>query len=47
MGADNSLSSKYLYAVLATVLAVAVVLVLASVAARLGGEANITREAEG
>ena len=47
MGADDSLSSKYLYAVLATVLAVVVVLMLARLAARVGGEAAISREAEG
>ncbi len=46
LGTNESLSSKYLYAVLATLLAVAVVLVLARVAARGGGEAVITREAD-
>ena len=47
MGADDSLSSKYVYAVLATGLAVVVVLVLARIAARVGGEAAINREPEG
>lgn len=47
MGSDESLASKYTYAVLATVLAVVVVLVLARLAAKVGGEATISREAEG
>lgn len=46
-GGDDSLSSKYIYAVFATVLAVVVVLMLARVAAKVGGEAAISREAEG
>lgn len=44
---DESLSSKYIYAVLATVIAVVVVLGLSKLAARIGGEAAISREAEG
>ena len=47
MADDESLTSKYVYAVLATVIAVAVVLGLARLAARVGGEAAISREAEG
>lgn len=47
MGADDSLSSKYIYAVLATILAVVVIVILARMAARMGGEAAISREAEG
>lgn len=47
MGANDSLASKYTYAVLVTLLAVAVVLTLARMAARVGGEAAISREAEG
>lgn len=47
LGSDESLASKYTYAVLATALAVLVVLVLARLAARVGGEAAINREAEG
>ena len=47
MGADDSLASKYIYAVLATILAVVVILVLARMAARVGGEAAISREADG
>lgn len=47
LGGDDSLASKYTYAVLATILAVVVVLVLARVAGKVGGEAAISREAEG
>ncbi len=45
--ADDSLAGLYTYAVLATVLAVAVLIMLARLATRIGGEAVITREAEG
>jgi hypothetical protein len=44
---DESLSAKYTYAILATVIAVVVVLVLAKLASKVGGEAAIQREAEG
>ena len=44
---DESLAGKYTYAILATVIAVVVVLVLTRLAAKVGGEAAITREAEG
>ena len=44
---DDSLSAKYTYAILATVIAVVVVLVLAKLASKVGGEAAIAREAEG
>jgi uncharacterized membrane protein YjjP (DUF1212 family) len=47
MADDESLTSKYLYAILATVIAVIVVLILARLAAKVGGEAAIAREAEG
>lgn len=47
MADDDSLSAKYIYAGLATAIAVIVVLVLAKVAAKVGGEAAIQREAEG
>lgn len=47
MGGSDSLASKYVYAVFATALAVIVVLLLAKVAARVGGEAAIKREADG
>ena len=46
LGGDDSLSSKYIYAIVATVIAVVVVLLLTRVAARIGGEAIITREAD-
>ena len=46
-GTDDSLSGLYAYAVIATVLAIVVLLVLARAASRIGGEAAITREAEG
>lgn len=45
--ADDSLAGLYTYAILATLVAVIVVLVLSRVAARIGGEAAISREAEG
>lgn len=44
---DDSLAGKYTYAILATAIAVIVVLVLTRVAAKVGGEAAISREAEG
>ena len=44
---DDSLAGLYTYAIAATVIAVAVVLILARIAARIGGEAAISREAEG
>jgi hypothetical protein len=44
---DESLSAKYTYAILATAIAVIVVLVLAKLASKVGGEAAIQREAEG
>jgi hypothetical protein len=47
MDSDDSLGSKYVYAIFATLLAVVVVLVLARLAAKVGGEAAISREAEG
>lgn len=47
LGEDESLSAKYTYAILATLIAVVVVLVLAKLAAKVGGEAAISREAEG
>ena len=46
-GADDSLAGLYTYAILATVVAVVVLVLLARAAARVGGEAAITREAEG
>ena len=47
LGEADDLVGLYLYAILATVLAVVVLLLLARAAARVGGEAVITREAEG
>ncbi len=47
MADDESLMSKYTYAMIATAIAVIVVLVLAKLAAKVGGEAAIAREAEG
>ena len=46
-GTDDNLAGLYTYAILATVIAILVLVALARVAARLGGEAVITREAEG
>ena len=47
MADDESLASKYTYAILATAVAVIVILILAKLAAKVGGEAAIAREAEG
>ena len=47
LGEDDSLAGLYTYAILATILAVVVLLVLARTSARIGGEAAIAREAEG
>ncbi len=46
LSGNDGLASKYIYAVVATVIAVVVVLVLSSVAARVGGEAIIKREVD-
>ena len=46
-GENEGLTALFTYAVLATLIAVAVILVLAGMAARIGGEAAISREAEG
>ena len=47
LGEDDSLAGLFTYAILATVVAVVVLLVLAKAAAKVGGEASISREAEG
>jgi hypothetical protein len=47
LGLGESLASLYAYAVVATVLAITVLVLLGKAAARIGGEAHITREAEG
>ena len=47
LGEDDSLAGLYTYAILATLLAVFVLIALAKAAAKVGGEATISREAEG
>ncbi|MFN8507908.1 MAG: DUF5654 family protein [Dehalococcoidia bacterium] len=47
IASDDSLAGLYIYAILATVIAIVVVTWLGWVAAKMGGEAKITREAEG
>ena len=47
LGEDDSLGALFVYAILATVLAIVVLLILSRAAARVGGEAAISREAEG
>ena len=47
LGLGDSLAGLYTYAILATVLAVVVLVWLAKIASRIGGEAAIEREAEG
>ncbi|MFN7947234.1 MAG: DUF5654 family protein [Blastocatellia bacterium] len=44
---DDNLAGLYTYAILATAIAIIIVLILTRLAARLGGEAVIEREAEG
>ena len=46
-GENEGLTALFTYAILATVIAVIVVLVLANIAAKVGGEVAINREAEG
>jgi uncharacterized protein DUF5654 len=46
LGDADGLSGLYIYAVAATVLSIVVLTLLASVAARVGGEAKINREAD-
>ncbi|HZF43930.1 MAG TPA: DUF5654 family protein [Sphingomonadaceae bacterium] len=47
LGLGDSLAGLYTYAILATVLAIVVLVWLGKLAARVGGEAAVTREAEG
>ena len=47
LGLGDSLAGLYTYAILATVVAVTVLVLLGKAAARVGGEAHCTREAEG
>ena len=47
LGEDDSLVGLFTYAILATLVAVVVLLILGRAAARVGGDAAINREAEG
>ncbi len=47
LGLGDSLAGLYTYAIIATVVAVGILVWLGRLAARLGGEAAFTREAEG
>lgn len=47
LGPDESLAGLFIYATLATAIAVIVLITLARMASRVGGEAAIAREAEG
>ena len=47
LGEDDSLAGLFIYAILATLVAVVVLLILGRAAARVGGDAVISREAEG
>ena len=47
LGLGDSLAGLYTYAIIATVIAVAVLVWLGKLAARVGGEAAFSREAEG
>ncbi len=47
LGEDDSLAGLFIYAILATAIAVVVLLILGRAAARVGGDAAINREAEG
>ena len=44
---EENLTGLFIYAILATLLAVVVLLILARIAGRIGGQAAIDREAEG
>jgi hypothetical protein len=46
LGLGDSLAGLYAYALIATAIAVVVLIVLGKAAARVGGEAAITREAD-
>ena len=47
LGEDDSLAGLYTYAILATLIAVFALIALAKAAAKVGGEAAVSREAEG
>jgi hypothetical protein len=46
LGEGGGLGALYFYAIVATVIAIVVVLILGRIAARVGGEAAITREVD-
>jgi hypothetical protein len=47
LGEDDSLAGLFIYAAVATLVAVVVLIVLGKMAGKIGGEAAISREAEG
>ncbi len=47
LGEDDSMAGLFTYAILATIVAIVVLLFLARASAKIGGEAVVTREAEG
>jgi hypothetical protein len=47
LGEDDRLAGLYTYSILATLIAVFVLIALAKAAAKVGGEAAVSREAEG
>ena len=47
LGEGDSLAALFIYAILATLIAVVVLLILGRAAARVGGDAAVNREAEG
>ena len=47
LGLGDSLAGKFIYAILATILAIAVLAWLGKLSAKIGGDAAFTREAEG
>ena len=47
LGLGDNLAGLYVYAIVATLVAVLVLIALGKAAARVGGEAVITREADG
>jgi hypothetical protein len=47
LGENEGVAALFTYAILATLIAVVVLIILARIAAKVGGEAAISREAEG
>ncbi len=47
LGENEGVAALFTYAILATLIAVVVLLILSRIAAKVGGEAAISREAEG